>query len=188
MKNLMTIEQANGVLLRGGVGVLPTDTVYGLVARAKDRHAVARLYELKRRDHKPGTVIAANVDQLVALGVREDYLRRVAHLWPNQVSVETPLGENLAYMHQNTGREGLRVVADSKISEMLEITGPLVTSSANQPGEPSSNTIDEAWDYFGESVDFYVDGGDLSGRAPSTIVRITDDGYEVIRQGAVSVN
>ena len=56
------------------MGVIPTDTVYGVVARAADEAAVARLYKLKHRDSKPGTVIAANIDQLVELGVKRRYL------------------------------------------------------------------------------------------------------------------
>ena len=60
MKQTQTIEEAVERLLRGGVGVMPTDTVYGLVARVADRPAVERLYTLKHREHKPGTVIAAN--------------------------------------------------------------------------------------------------------------------------------
>ena len=151
-------------LLAGAVGVLPTDTVYGLVARAQDKHAVKRLYALKRREHKPGTVIAASVEQLLELGVEERYLRRVEQWWPASLSVETPLGPSLAYMHQETGREGLRVVSDERMRRILEQTGPLVTSSANQPGEPGSNTIEEAYAYFGHTIDFYVDGGNLAGR------------------------
>jgi L-threonylcarbamoyladenylate synthase len=189
MKILNSIEQAVELLRRpGGVGVLPTDTVYGLVARASDKAAVKRLYALKRRERKPGTVIAASVEQLVELGVEEEYLRRVEHLWPAAVSVETPLSERLTYMHQGTGREGLRVVAEERLRKLLSETGPLVTSSANQPGEPGSNTVQEAEVYFGDQVDFYVDGGDLTGRPPSTLVKVTENGYEVVRQGAVRVN
>jgi tRNA A37 threonylcarbamoyladenosine synthetase subunit TsaC/SUA5/YrdC len=46
----------------------------------------------------------------------------------------------------------------------------------------------EAQQYFNGQVDFYVDGGDLSKRAPSTIIRIVDDAIEVIRSGAVTIN
>jgi len=180
-------DEALAKLLAGGVGVMPTDTVYGLVARAGNREAVARLYALKRREHKPGTIIAASVQQLIDLGVEEHYLRRVEQWWPNSLSVETPLGSHLAFLHQETGRQGLRVVADKRMQHILKQTGPLVTSSANQPGEPGSTTIKEAYNYFYNSVDFYVDGGDMSGRAPSTIIRITDDIIEIIREGAVTV-
>lgn len=183
-----TSDRAIQILLEGGVGVLPTDTVYGLVARAADPGAVAKLYELKHREHKPGTVIAASVEQLVELGVPDGHLRRVAHLWPASLSVETPLGENLSYLHQETGRQAFRVVADVAVRALLEQTGPLVTSSANQPGRPGSVTIAEAEMYFEDEVDFYLDGGDLSGRAPSTIIRVLDDGLEIIREGAVKID
>ncbi len=181
-------EDAVAILNAGGVGVMPTDTVYGLVARAADKAAVARLYALKRRERKPGTVIAASVEQLIELGVPEQHLRRVERWWPNPLSVETPLGEDLAYLHQDTGRQGFRVVADEHVRQVLEQTGPLVTSSANQPGEPGATVLQEARDYFGDKVDFYVDKGDLSGRAPSTIIRVVADEIEVIRQGAVEID
>jgi L-threonylcarbamoyladenylate synthase len=186
---IVPLEKAIGILKQGGVGVMPTDTVYGLVARAEDRTAVARMYALKDRDHKPGTVIAASVQQLVELGVPKDHLDKVSKWWPNPLSVETPLGDNLSYLHQDTGRQGFRVVADETVRSVLEQTGPLVTSSANHPGKPGSITVEEAVDYFGDRVDFYVDGGNLAGRAPSTIIKITDDGsIEVIRDGAVKIS
>lgn len=185
--NLLNDEQATRILLNGGVGVIPTDTLYGIVARAADPKAVARMYSLKKREHKPGTVIAASIEQLIDLGVEEKYLRRVGQWWPGSLSVETPLGHNLDYLHQQTGRQGFRIVADERVRKILEVTGPLVTSSANQPGEDPADTIEDAERYFGDQVDFYVDGGDRSGRPPSTIARITDNGIEIIRQGAVVI-
>ena len=182
------IDIAIELLKQGGVGVMPTDTVYGLVARASDPKAVARLYSLKERDHKPGTVIAASTDQLIALGVPKSHIDKVKKWWPNPLSVETPLESNLNYLHQDTGRQGFRVVADEGVRRILEQTGPLVTSSANHPGKPGSVTIQEAMDYFDDRVDFYVDGGNLTGRAPSTIIKITDTGeIKIIRQGAIDL-
>lgn len=185
---LLTLKQAASSLNNGEVGVIPSDTIYGLAARAHDKNAVKRFYSLKSRDHKPGTVIAASVEQLVELGVDERYLQKVAHLWPNPISIEIQLGPKLAYLHQSTGRQAFRVVADKALRKVLEETGPLVTSSANKPGLPSANTVKEAWNYFKNEVDFYVDAGDLSYRAPSTIAKITDNGIEVIRQGAVKIS
>jgi L-threonylcarbamoyladenylate synthase len=188
MNVISTIEEAIASLLAGGVGVMPTDTVYGLVARAADKAAVKRFYALKHREHKPGTVVAVSVAQLVELGLPERYLDRVKHLWPNPLSVEIPLGGNLAYLHQDTGRQAYRVVADERLRPVLAQTGPLVTTSANQPGKSGATNLGEARDYFGDRVDFYVDGGDLSGRAPSTIIRVSDGGIEVIREGAMKAD
>ena len=181
-------QDAIELILQGNVGVLPVDTVYGLVGRAADEQAVAKLYALKQREHKPGTVIAASVEQLAELGVPKRYLSAVKHLWPNPLSVEIPLGDRLTYLHQDTGRQAYRVVADERVRAILEQTGPLVTSSANQPGEPGSVTVQQAIDYFGDQVDFYVDGGDMSDSLPSTIIRIVDDAIEVVRQGAVKID
>ena len=168
--------------------MIPSDTVYGLVARASDRQAVERLYALKSREHKPGTVIAAGVEQLVELGVPEQHLRRVAHLWPNPLSVILPAGDELSYIHQDLDSFPVRIPKDKELRAVLEETGPLVTSSANLPGEPPAISVGEAREYFGDKVDFYVDGGELANRAPSTIIRVAGDDIEVIRQGAVEVD
>ncbi|HSW80596.1 MAG TPA: L-threonylcarbamoyladenylate synthase [Candidatus Saccharimonadales bacterium] len=173
-------------LKNGAVGVIPTDTVYGLVCSAADEGTVKRLYALKHRDHKPGTVVAASVDQLVDLGIKRRYLTAVEQFWPGAVSVE--IAHHLDYLNGNTGRQAFRIPADENLRKLLEQTGPLLTTSANLPGKPTSNTVKEALDYFGEKVSFYVDGGDLSGRPPSTIIRIIDDAIDVIRQGAVKIN
>lgn len=179
-------EVANVLQKTGVVGVIPTDTVYGVVARAIDKAAVERLYRLKHRERKPGTVIAATVNQLVELGIKRRYLRAVEQFWPGAVSVEIP--HDLEYLHQTTGRQAFRIPNDKRLIELLMATGPLLTSSANQPGQPTANTVNEAKQYFGDQVDFYVDGGNLSGRQASTIVSIVDDAIEVIRQGAVRID
>jgi L-threonylcarbamoyladenylate synthase len=188
MKVFQTVTDPEVVeLLKGGaVGVLPSDTVYGLMCRAQDEKAVKRLYALKSRDHKPGTLIAANINQLAELGIKLRYLKAVEQFWPGPVSVETP--HNVDYLNMSTGRQALRIPADVKLHTLLEQVGPLQTTSANAPGDPVSNTIAEAQACFGDSVDFYVDAGDLSGRPPSTIIRIVDDAIEVIREGAVKID
>ncbi|HSX43585.1 MAG TPA: L-threonylcarbamoyladenylate synthase [Candidatus Saccharimonadales bacterium] len=174
------------LLSDGAVGVMPSDTVYGLFARAADEAAVERLYTLKSRDHKPGTLIAASIDQLVELGIKARYLKAVEQFWPGPVSVETP--HQITYLNMGTGRQGIRIPDFPELLELLRKVGPLQTTSANMPGEPVSNTIAEARAYFGDAVDFYVDGGDLSGRPPSTIIRMIDDAIEVIREGAVKID
>lgn len=175
-------------LIKGGaVGVLPTDTVYGLVCRAADEYNVERLYKLKSREHKPGTIIAANVDQLVELGIPRRYLKAVEQFWPNSISIVIPC-TNLGYLRQNATGLAVRIPSEPDLQKLLVQTGPLITTSANDPGEPTANNIIEAQDCFGDKVDFYVDGGDLSGHPPSTIIRIVDDAIEVIRQGAVKIS
>jgi L-threonylcarbamoyladenylate synthase len=172
----------------GAVGVLPSDTVYGLMCSAVSKMAVARLYELKSRQKKPGTVIAASIDQLVELGIPRRYLTAVDQYWPNPLTVVIPDTPSLGYLDLGKMSLAIRIPSDKSISKLLEQTGPLLTTSANLPGEPVANTIAEAIEYFGDQVDFYVDGGDLSGRPPSTIIRIIDDAVDVLREGAAKIN
>lgn len=172
----------------GVVGVIATDTIYGIVAQADDTAAVKRLYKLKHREHKPGTVIAASIEQLSDLGLKARYLKAVAHFWPGAVSVIIPSGPELDYLHQGKRGLAVRIPDDDRLRAFLEKTGPLLTSSANLPGEAPANTIDQAKAYFGQGVDFYDDGGDLSQHSPSTVVRIVDDAIEVLRQGAVTID
>ena len=180
----VTLTKAAELLSSGAVGVIPTDTVYGLAANATNEAAVTRLYRLKNRERKPGTLIAASVAQLEILGINQDSLSLASPYWPGPLSVVLPYTDR-AYLTQGVGSLAIRVVADPQVRTLLSKTGPLITSSANQPGEPESKNIQEAMDYFGDTVDFYVDGGDRSGRLASTIVKITSDGLEVLRQGAI---
>lgn len=172
----------------GAVGVLPTDTVYGLVCSADNEESVQRLYLLKSREMKPGTLVAANIDQLVQLSIPRRYLTAVEQYWPGPISIVVPLGLKLPYLHQGKGSIAIRVPSDVQFRRLLEQTGPLLTSSANQPGQPPATTEAEARQYFHERADFYVDGGNLAGKQPSTIIRVVDDAVEVLRQGAVIIN
>ncbi len=171
----------------GTVGVIPTDTVYGVVARAVDQEAVTRLYALKHREGKPGTIIAASLEQFEELGLKHRYLKAVEQYWPGPLSVVIPCGPALQYLHQGKLSLAVRIPDNKDIQALLEQTGPLLTSSANHPGEPTSTNVDQAKQYFGDEVDFYIDGGDLSANQPSTIIRIVDDAVQVLRQGAVHI-
>ena len=169
-------------IAKGAVGVLPTDTVYGLVASARNPSAAAGLYKLKRRENKPGTVIAASCEQLIQLGVEQKYVDNAKAFWPNQISIILPVDPKLDYLSQGVGSIAFRVVADDALRSLLEKTGPLLTSSANDPGDPPATTIQMAKDYFQDKVAYYVDGGKKSDN-PSTIIQIQDAGVKVIRQG-----
>jgi len=175
-------------LLKGGaVGAIPTDTVYGLVCNPANQASVKRLYALKQRDHKPGTLIAGSLPQLIGLGLKARYLKAVEQYWPNPLSVIIPCGPELGYLDSGMGL-AVRIPAAPAIQKLLQQTGPLLTTSANQPGKEPAKNVEEAGLYFGGEVDFYVDGGTLKNRQPSTLIKVIDDEIEVLREGAVKIN
>lgn len=178
------------LLRAGAVGVIPTDTVYGLAASAHNAEAVSRMYQLKQREHKPGTTIAASALQLRELGVPAELLAQAERFWPNSISILLPVDPQYEYLHQGLGDCAFRVPAvPAELRSLLEHTGPLSTTSANQPGQPPAANIAEAQEYFGEQVDFYVDIEPVEQRPPSTIIRLQADGLvELIRAGAVIID
>jgi L-threonylcarbamoyladenylate synthase len=185
--HIVSWPKAKAMLKSGAVGVLPTDTVYGLVCQASNADAVKRLYLTKRREKKPGTIIASSIEQLVELGITRRYLKAVEQYWPGAISVIIPC-DDLEHVHLGLRSVAVRVTDNKSLIEVLKATGPLLSTSTNHPGQPTANTIPEAHDYFGDQVDFYVDGGDLTGRLPSTVIRVIDDTVEVLRQGAGKID
>lgn len=178
------------LLQQGMVGIIPTDTIYGLAALAGDAKAVERLYQLKQRqdDVRSGTVIAASTQQLFDLGIDALTIQKVAHLWPNPLSIELPLLGKLAHLYQTGPHRAFRVVANPQVRAFLEKTGPLLTTSVNVTGEPPATNVAMAQDYFGDKVGFYVEGGDLAGRPPSTVAVFKEGKLQVVRPGAVTID
>jgi tRNA threonylcarbamoyl adenosine modification protein (Sua5/YciO/YrdC/YwlC family) len=173
------------LLINGGVGVLPTDTIYGIVTQVKNPESVRRLYALKSRENKPGTIIASNIQQIIDMGINPHYVKIANNFWPNPISVIIPTDNSLSYIHQNKNSLAFRVVNNPEIAALLDITGPLLTSSANKPDKPVANTINEAKKYFGDSVDFYIDGGDLSDVTASAVIRVDESGINILRNSPI---
>lgn len=173
---------------RGGVGVIPTDTVYGLVACAGDQAAITKLYSTKQRPSQPGTIIGESIRQFEQLGFPYEPLARANHHWPASLSVVIDATNVSSYLKVDRASLPVRIPDSSELLDLLAATGPLMTTSANHPGEPTATTVDAAIKYFGNDIDYYVDMGDLGDRPPSTIIGYTDGELVVYREGAVDVS
>jgi len=185
----LTDPRLGKIIGQGGIGIIPTDTVYGLVCSALSEQAITRLYSLKSRQRQPGTTIAASTEQLAGIGFPRETLARVQHFWPNALSVEMSATQVPDYLKAGQTVMAARIPHHAELLTLLEFTGPLMTTSANTPDAPTSRTIDEAVAYFGDAVDFYVDAGDLGERPPSTIIGFNDEGGIIVyREGAVQIS
>jgi L-threonylcarbamoyladenylate synthase len=173
----------------GGVVVIPTDTLYGLVARAADKAAVGRLYRVRgRAPEKPSVVLIAGRWQITDNSLWADQHKQLADkYWPGALSLVTPTATTPAYLHCGTHTLAYRVPARDDLCFMLGNTGPIIAPSANPESQPPATTLAEAQAYFGNAVDGYVDGGTLSGDAPSTVVKIIDGVPTVLRQGILHI-
>lgn len=171
----------------GGIVVLPTDTMYGLVARASDRQAVERLYSLRgRAPEKPCVVLVAGRWQISDVSLWTPKHKELADRhWPGPLSLVAPTAKAEDYLHRGTHTLAYRVPAHSALRKLLASTGPLIAPSANREGEKPATTIQEAQNYFGNQVDGYVDGEVLAGDAPSTVAGVVDDEVYIFRQGVL---
>ncbi len=171
------------MLQRGAVGIIPTDTLYGIVCQLSNQSAVEKIYDLKNRDlTKPvGTIMIAEAEQIDHMVNARDLLAAEVY-WPGPTSVILELGSVLSYAHRGKNSLPFRVPDSTVLQDVLRRTGPFATTSANIAGHSPAATIQDALAVFRENVDFYVDGGDLSGNRASRIVEIKHGIIKTIRE------
>jgi L-threonylcarbamoyladenylate synthase len=188
--NMFGRAESIDILGKGGVGILPTDTLYGMVASVWRRDAIERVYALRKRDSdKPCIIILADISDLEKFSIMPSEKERawLDMTWPGRVSVMLPCrDENVRYLSRGTDHLVFRIPHDEALRDFLRETGPLIAPSANPQGENPAETIAEAKRYFADSIDFYIDGGILQGK-PSTIVRLENDRVTIVRPGAASI-
>ncbi len=160
------------ILLTGGIGVLRTDTLYGLVALAANETSVERIYALKGRDdNKSPIVLIDGSDQLYDTPVSEAeaYLRSV---WPGPVSVILPSHQAPLWIRRGNDSVAYRMPDEPTLRRLIREVGPLIAPSANPQGDVPASDVREAERYFNDQVDFYVDGGVVTNAQPSRLVMI----------------
>ncbi|HPM08665.1 MAG TPA: L-threonylcarbamoyladenylate synthase [Candidatus Pacearchaeota archaeon] len=184
-KNIFSLIQNRAV------GIMPTDTVYGLVASALDEKAVSKIYKIKKRDeNKPFIILISSFKDLELFDIRLErkILNIIKKIWPNKVSVILPCKKKkFFYLHRGKGSLAFRMPKQKKLLNILNKTGPLASTSANLSGQLPAKNIKEAEKYFGRKVDFYIDGGELN-NTPSTIISIKRNRFLIIRDGSVNID
>ena len=185
------IEAASLAIQRGGLVVLPTDTVYGIAADAFDHEAVASLLAAKGRGRQmPPPVLVSAASTLDALAVRiPGYARAlVEEFWPGPLTLVCHQQSSLQWdLGETRGTVAVRMPDHEITREILERTGPLAVSSANKTGQPAAVDADQAEEMLGDDVEVIVDAGDSPGGEASTIVDVTTTQGRVLRLGALSL-
>jgi len=163
-------------LLSGGIAVIRTDTLYGLVARAQDEQAVNKVYDAKGRNPHKSCVILLDSPES-SYGHVDELTHDIDayHEVPTSFLIEAD--DAPWYLLRENKLLAYRVPSDSGLKSLLQRTGPLIAPSANPEGADPAYTIHQAMEYFGESVDIYVEGGEVPrDTPPSRIVRVHPDG------------
>ncbi|KQT02514.1 L-threonylcarbamoyladenylate synthase [Cellulomonas sp. Leaf395] len=185
------LDEAVNVLSRGGLVVLPTDTVYGIAADAFTPPAVQALLDAKGRGRQmPPPVLIADVRTLdgLATDVSAGARALAEAFWPGGLTLIVRAQPSLAWdLGETGGTVALRVPDHETARALLRRTGPLAVSSANTTGSPAAVTAQGAYDQLGASVAVYLDGGDAPGQVASSIVDATGPTLRLVRAGALSL-
>jgi tRNA threonylcarbamoyl adenosine modification protein (Sua5/YciO/YrdC/YwlC family) len=184
------LDEAVHALGRGGLVVLPTDTVYGIGADAFDARAVAALLAAKGRGRQmPPPVLVPDARTLDGLctDVPESVRALVAEFWPGGLTVILRAQPSLTWdLGETRGTVAVRMPDHPAALALLARTGPLAVSSANLTGQPAALTAAQAAAQLGDAVAVYLDGGAAPGGVASSIVDATD-GLRLVRAGAVGL-
>ena len=182
-------EDWKKLIFQGAVGVFPTETFYGLGGNALDQDAVERVFVCKKRSVEKSLLILVQRDWLLDFAVvTEKVARLLDEFWPGALTIVLPANKNLPDFLRGPGNTiAVRHSPSKFVDELLGILKkPLIGTSANLSGQPSCQTVDEAYRQLGPSVDFWLDGGITKGGMPSTMLDATEPNFRIIREGAIS--
>jgi len=180
------LDEIDQTVRAGGVVLLPTDTIYGLHALATDQRATDRVGDIKgRSDTKPFVVLGASLNQLEEIGidVRPEIRNALREVWPAPLTAILPLSRPIP-ASRGAATLAVRVPALEWLRELLQRTGPLLSTSANRSGEPPIDDPKNLARELQNQLDGVADGGP-SRSEPSTIVDFTGDEPRLIREGDV---
>jgi L-threonylcarbamoyladenylate synthase len=193
------LKKAAEILAGGGLVALPTETVYGLAADARQGEAVRRIYEAKGRPNfNPLIVHVSDLERAKEIGEFDEVSSLIAqNFWPGPLTIVVPLKKDAGISDAVTA--GLSTIAlrapDHGLSqELLILSGlALAAPSANSSGKISPTSADHVRGDLGAKVDFILDGGETRRGLESTIVKVErdeDTGQPIIiclRPGPITV-
>jgi tRNA threonylcarbamoyl adenosine modification protein (Sua5/YciO/YrdC/YwlC family) len=185
------VARVEAVLAAGGLVCLPTETVYGVAARADDPVALAALRRLKGRDDgQPLTWHVGTRDALDAFEHLRPLARRLAaRYWPGPLTLVlegVPLGlESIA----RGGFTGVRLPAHKGTAGILAaLSDPVVATSVNKSGEAPLLEPDRILAAFGAGLELVLDGGRSRLGEASTVLQMGAGRFDVLREGLVTLD
>jgi tRNA threonylcarbamoyl adenosine modification protein (Sua5/YciO/YrdC/YwlC family) len=178
-------------LIRGGeVVAIPTDTVYGLAADPFNAAAVQKVFAAKGRP--PDAPILLLVDSLqMAAGLAKRlpplFDSLAGRFWPGPLTIVVDAHASIPpIVTAGTARVGIRLPAAPVVRALVSALGhPITGTSANISGEPECRSAQEVADAMGERIPLILDGGPALASTPSTVVGLSSDSWNIIREGEI---
>lgn len=173
----------------GGVVIVPTDTVYAVIADAFSPDGVAVLRRLRGMGpNDPLSVFVRSPKQLpgITAEVPPEAERLIAAFWPGPLTIVLPAATTMQWdIGRTDGTVAVRMPLQEVVIDLARRVGPLVASSAAPVGQPAPTDAEAAIAALGDEVAAVLDDGPLPGSARSTVVDLTRAVGEVLRDGPI---
>ena len=183
------IEKIKKELEKGGAVVLPTETVYGLFAKALDKKAVDHVYQLKCRPRdKALNLNVASLDDILNFSKNQPpYLNKLVESFlPGPLTIILEANDKVPYwVNSDLTTVGFRMPSHPVTLELIREFGPLIGPSANISGKSSGVTFRKILHDFDQEVLGLEDDAFLTGQ-DSTILDLSGDKVKILRQGAIT--
>ncbi len=191
-----SVEVTSEILKKGGICILPTDTVYGFSGIVGTRHFApepptdVKIRAIKgRSETKPLIQLIASPQDL-ALYTDEKIPENLLKKWPGPLTIIVHTKNDAPLSAQAKLQTiAFRCPGDEWIRQVIEKTGgPIYSTSVNRSGSPVLDTEDAIKAEFADEVDLFVKDGDKKNALPSTLVTIEKDQVKVLRQGSLKID
>ena len=173
----------------GRAVILPTETVYGIFAKALDQQAVDYIYELKRRPREKALNLNVADEETIRIYSKRQpsYLSKlIASFLPGPLTIILQANEKVPeWIHSGMDTVGFRIPAHPKTLELIRKYGPLVGPSANLSGYASGTKYEAIVKEFDQLVPGFEDDAFLTGQ-DSTILDISGSKARILRQGSIT--
>lgn len=193
-KNESAVKEAIKIIENDGIIAFATDTIYGLAANAGSEKAVAKLYDLKKRDaKKPIAIFLPNLQGAKEIFLFDELSTKLAKKYlPGALTLVLKINKNSQILAKNLNQNndeflGFRIVDNVFIKNFFnKFNGYLAVTSANISGENPALSASEVEKYF-PNLDLIIDD-EIKFKIPSTVVKIFENKAEILRRGALEID
>lgn len=186
------ISECARILVNGGVGIYPTETVYGIGTNGLNSESVRKVFEVKHRPlNKPINLLVSDIAMIeaVAKEITEVEYKIIKNFFPGPITLILKKKECVPDIVTSNGDTvGVRMPEEQITLKLIKEAGvPLATPSANITGKKSGTNFDEIIADFDGKVDFFIDNGPSRIGKPSTIVKVENEQVKILRQGSITL-
>jgi L-threonylcarbamoyladenylate synthase len=184
------IRYAAAFIKRGELVAVPTDTFYGIAADPFNLAAIGQIYRVKGRPETRALPILVNsVVQAISLArdVPYNFHKLAAKFWPGPLTILVDASNHIPLkVTANTGQVALRWPKSPVISALIDlVNGPITGTSGNISGQPACSNAVELLEQLGDRLPLILDAGETTGTLASTIVKLDEDDWAVMREGVI---